>query len=552
MTPYIADYIELVRSGAVPVCVEQKKLVELVAAEFAAGKIFVDEEQLGRYLDNQKYFPYNLLEWETFCFALHNCTYTAPGVLRWPILLIVVGRGAGKNGYLAFEDFCLITPINGVEKYHIDMFANSEEQAKATFNDIYDILEGNERYFSRYFAWNKQEITNKRTKSRIKYHTKAPRTKDGGRPGKVDFDELHEYQNSELLDVVVSGLGKRPLPRRTYISTQGNVRDGPLDRYISRGLKVLDGTEPDNGWLYFICRLDSDEEIDRPEMWPKANPSLNDPTRQHLKQEILLEYEEYKQDPAGHTAFATKRMNRPRGNAEAEVTSWANILAANQPYPENPADFPPLAVFGIDYADTRDFVAAGVLWKIGEIWCWKAHSWICAKSPALARLQFPYMEAVERGEATLVQEPEIPPDAPADWIEQQAEHYQLRFGAIDHYRLALMRKTLAARGWNPDPKTGNLKLTYRPEIAEIAPILTSAFLNQKIRWGDSMTMRWYTNNACRKIDGNGNISFEKIEPVTRKTDGFMALCAAFVVAHKHLEIFERPPDLNDLPDVYIY
>lgn len=63
--------------------------------------------------------------------------------------------------------------------------------------------------------------------------------------GKVDFDELHAYVNSALLDVAVTGLGKRPMPRRTYISTQGNVRDGPLDRYMTAGLKVLEGTEPD-------------------------------------------------------------------------------------------------------------------------------------------------------------------------------------------------------------------------------------------------------------------------------------------------------------------
>ena len=552
MTTYIQGYIDLVRSGTVPMCREQLLLVDYVERIFATENLFVDEKQLERYMDQQKYFPYKLLEWETFCFALHNCVYKANGSLRWPILMIVVGRGAGKNGYLAFEDFCLITPINGIEKYNIDMFANSEDQARATFDDIYDILESNEKYFKKYFSWNKETITNKNTKSRIKYYTKAPDTKDGGRPGKVDFDELHAYKNSQLIDVAVTGLGKRPLPRRSYISTMGNVRDGPLDRYIAKGIKVLEGTEPDNGWLYFICRLDSDTEIHDPLAWAKANPSLNDPTRQELKEEILLEYEEYKQDPAGHSAFATKRMNRPQGNTETEVTSWENILAANQPYPETPKNTVHTAVFGIDYADTRDFVAAGILWKIGDIWCWKVHSWICKQSPAMSRIQFPYMEAVSRKEATIIDEPQIPPEAPVLWVREQAEEYDLRFGAIDHFRLALMRKALKDDGWNPDPKKGNIKLTYRPEVSEIAPILTSAFLTHKIRWGDSMTMRWYTNNACRKIDSNGNITFEKIEPKTRKTDGFMALVAAFIVAMKHEDLFEELPDLSMLPEVYIF
>ncbi len=76
---------------------------------------------LEKYLALQKYFPYRLLDWEVFVFALHNCVYRANGQLRWPILFIMVGRGAGKNGYLAFEDFALLTPVNGVKNYDIDV-----------------------------------------------------------------------------------------------------------------------------------------------------------------------------------------------------------------------------------------------------------------------------------------------------------------------------------------------------------------------------------------------------------------------------------------------
>ena len=96
--PAVQEYIDLVESGAVPVCREQKQLVAQVKRAFETEAIYLDADQLGRYLSNQKYFPYKLLEWEKFIFALHNCAYSAPGVLRWPILFVEVGRGAGKNG----------------------------------------------------------------------------------------------------------------------------------------------------------------------------------------------------------------------------------------------------------------------------------------------------------------------------------------------------------------------------------------------------------------------------------------------------------------------
>ena len=67
-----------------------------------------------------------------------------------------------------------------------------------------------------------------------------------------------------------------------------------------------------------------------------------------------------------------------------------------------------------------------------------------------------------------------------------------------------------------------------------------------------MLMRWYTNNAKRIIDGRGNISYGKIEPKTRKTDGFMALVAAFIVAEiKRDELTYYNMD-GDMPDVVVY
>lgn len=552
MNKYIQAYLDVVRSGATEVCQEQCQLCDLIEHTFAVEDLRVDEDQLERYMGLQRYFPYKLLPWETFLFALHNCVYDADGDLRWPCLFVMVGRGAGKNGYLAFEDFALLTPINGVKEYNIDIFATSEDQARATFDDIYGILEDNKEYFRKYYDWTKEEITNRKTKSRLKYHTSAPKTKDGGRPGKVDFDEYHAYENSKLEDVAVTGLGKKAHPRRTYITTQGDVRGGSLDKKLETAAKVLSGEKPDNGWLYFICRLDSDAEVMDPSKWGKANPSLYDPNRRALLKEIQLEFDEYREDPAGHGAFATKRMNRPRGDKEAEVTSWENILAASRPLPDKSLLMGRPAVFGIDYASTQDFVAAGILVIVDDVHCWITHTWVCAQSSSLSRIRFPLAEAEARGELTMVDLPEIPPEMPVEWVEQQKAEYHLIMGGIDHFRYTLLAKTFRAYGYDTDRKKGNLKLTYSPEQSMVAPVITSAFLNQKICWGDSMIMRWYTNNAIRIIDKKGNISFGKIEPKSRKTDGFMAMVAAFIVAEiKRDELTYYNLDTS-LPEVYVY
>ncbi len=547
----IKAYIDYVRSGERPMCVWQLQLVNLVERAFLTEDIRLDENQAARYLGLQKHFPYRLLLWEEFCFLLHNCVYKADGQLRWPRMAIVVGRGAGKNGYLAFEDFALLTPVNGIRNYDIDIFATSEAQARVTFDDIWDILEGNKDYFSRYFTWTKEEIKNNATNSRLTYNTSSAKTKDGARPGKVDFDEFHAYENSRLVDVAVTGLGKKKHPRRTIITTMGDVRGGPMDKLIERAEKVLAGELADGGWLYFVCRLDNDEEINDPDLWGKANPSLYDPNRPELLNEILEEYQEYREDPAGHAAFATKRMNRPKGDILAQVTSWENIQAASKPIPEESLLGCP-AVGAVDYASTQDFVSAGVLIPKDGMFYWLQHTWVCQQSSTLSYVKFPLREAELRGELTMVDAVEISPDIPVAWLEEQREKYNLILTGIDHFRFTLLTKAFGEHGFDPDRKKGNLKLTYTPEQSMVAPIIASAFINHKIVWGDCMIMRWFTNNATRMIDKKGNITFGKIEPKSRKTDGFMAMVMAFICYMLRQDVFESGSQDGGLPDVYIY
>lgn len=155
----IREYAERVRAAPVLVGREQIALIEWLEILDGKETIQVDEEQLARYFDLQQYFPFRLLPWEKFCFALHCCTYRPNGRPRFPILFILVGRGAGKNGYLSFENFALLTPVNGIPAYNIDDFATSEEQAKTSFEEVRtQVLEANEAKMRRKFDWTKESI----------------------------------------------------------------------------------------------------------------------------------------------------------------------------------------------------------------------------------------------------------------------------------------------------------------------------------------------------------------------------------------------------------
>lgn len=530
---YLDDYIKQVKSGQYRVCKEQIQLVNFVEKVFENEQVYVDSEQVEKYFALQKYFPYELFAWEKFCFILHNCTYSAPGVLRFPDLVCVVGRGAGKNGYLAFEDFSLLTPVNGIRNYDIDICATSEEQASTTFNDIYEILENNSTKMQRHFKWNKTEITNIKTNSTIRYRTSNSKTKDGGRPGKVDFDEKHAYENYKLIDVFTTGLGKKAMPRRTTITTMGDVRDGPLDNELAAGLEVLNGDAPDNGTLYFICRLDNEKEVYEQENWYKANPSLQ--YFPNLLREIQKEFEDWKRDKVNNSSFMTKRMNIPKGTEMHPVTAWENIKATNRPLPDLEGK---TCVFGLDYTKTTDFLGAGLLFMIDNEIVWKPMSWYCSQSADLSRIKFPYDK---QPDLQRVDGAEISPQIVAEWLKEQKKHYNIIAGALDNYRYTLLKSPLLECGFECDRKgLNNLKLVRPSDKMLVAPLIASDFANHKIVWGNSALMRWYTNNTSATEDKNGNISYGKIEPKSRKTDGFMA----FVAAYTQLDLLRQSQPIS--------
>lgn len=540
---YIQEYLDIIDNEVSPVCKEQKLLSKFIKKIFETENLIIDDEKVEKYFSYQKYFPFDLFPWEKFCFVLHNCVFKENGLPRFPDLFILVGRGSGKNAYLGYEDFCLITPTNGIKNYDIDISANSEDQAKTTFMDIYNILEDpkHTKKMKKHFYWNKEEIINLKTKSRIKFRTNNPKGKDGLRSGKVDFDEIHAYQNWENINVFTTGLGKKDHPRRTYITTNGDVREGPLDNLLEKAMLILNGEVEDNGFLPFICRLDDEDEVHNPENWAKANPSL--PYRPSLMEQMKKEYADYKINPYVNSAFMTKRMNIPKGSKDIEVTSWENILATNKEIPDLEGAS---CTIGIDYTKVNDMMTVGLLFLKGGIYYWITHSWFCINSRDKDRIKAPLEEWARQGLLTIVDDIEINPNLATEWIQEQLIKYNFLKLGIDNFRLGLISKNLKEIGIETTNKN-EVKIIRPSDIMKIVPVIDSLFNNNKIVWGDNPLMRWFTNNTKLTDKSLGNYVYDKIEPKSRKTDGFMAFVHAMIAAQDTLEdednseLFFMPP-----------
>ena len=530
--PELSEWMHMVEDGQIVACVEQHQVCALVRRVFAEEDLFFDRERCDRYLSYQRLFPFDLEPDEKFMLALMLCLYNASGVPCFKTLFLYVGRGYGKNGFITFLTFCMLSAANGINEYDVNVVATTEPQAKTSFDELYNLFDRKSSVFSSGFDWTKTEIKNKRTSSLFKFLTANAKSKDGGRQGALIFDEVHAYENNSIIGVLTGGLGKKPDARAFFITTDGDVREGPLDEYKELGEHVLSGREPHNRFLPMMFRLDNPDEIHDEAMWPKANPSVT--RRAELLQEYRDDYREWKRHPQKHPEVPTKRFNCPTARMDVAVTSRENLIAASRPMGD--LDGLP-CVLGIDYARTTDMVGACLLFHRGGEWQAVHHGWWCTASSDAGEVKAPLDEWAAMGLLTIVDDVDIAPSLPCEWARDwcAAHGCELRIAALDDYRLGLMKPALADVLGLDSKARGADQQVYRVRPSDqmrVEPILDSVFANHEIAWGDSPLMRWCTNNAKLVPAPNDNYKFGKIAPHSRKTDVFMALVAAFCAADR--------------------
>lgn len=208
--PQIKEYMLLVESGKLPACKEQHQLIRLVRKVFREENVYTDSQLLEKCLSLQKYYHFNLFPWEKFLLGLHLCTFQEDRMPRWADLFTLVRRGAGKDEYIGYQSFCLVSPYNPISHYNVDICANSELQAKTPFEDVHSVMESPQHFkkLQRFFYWNMEEIVGLKNKGVIKYRTNNPKGKDGFRSAEVVFNEVNQHEDYAEHQCVHDGPGQ--------------------------------------------------------------------------------------------------------------------------------------------------------------------------------------------------------------------------------------------------------------------------------------------------------------------------------------------------------
>lgn len=543
---YVKDYIKLYRQGKIKLNKERIQLIDYLE-RFILNRtdLYFDDKQIDQCIKYIEKWFFPLLPFQKFIIAFLFLKNKETGRLFYRKFLIMMGRGGGKNGLISAISSYLQSELHGVKGYGISIVANTEDQAKTSFEEVYNAIDENPT-LQKVFHYTKLRITDKKTKSFLRFRTSNPHSKDGGREGMVVFDEIHMYESAKTVRTMRGGLGKVPYPREMYIGTDGYVREGFLDNMKKQAREVLKGAVPNSNLFPFICKLDEAEEVDDLDMWEKANPMFSEPLTDYavnLLETVKEEYFELDIDPSGREEFMTKRMNFPEEDVESSVAPWEQIWQTG--YETHPDDeeqilrpVPELehrvAVGGLDYARITDFATVGLLFKVDGSYVWKTHSFVRQGFLDRVKMGAPIELWEEKGLLTIVDGEVIDISNIVDWFTKMREQYGFNTIVADMFRLDLVKKALEDEGFK-------LEFIRNPKAIHslLAPRVETLFANRQLIFGDNPLMRWFTNNILVKTKKDGNKEYLKKDELMRKTDGFQAFIHALFKADEIL------PDEND-------
>lgn len=534
--PEIDEYIQYCENNPHRISTEVQLLIKnIVKPILERDDLTFDRQMYDQclsYIERwyQKPFPF-----QRFLYAFHFI-YESDRLL-FSDYFYVEGRGNGKDGMIMPLLNFFQTPLHGIKNYHIDIVANSEDQAHNSFLVTYEMLEQNKSKFKPKFYWSKELIVNKATNSRMRFNTANAKTKDGKKIGCIWFNEYHGYETYDQVKVFTSALGKVPNARIIITSTDGDVRDGALDEMLNVSLPILNGEANSIRLFPYICRINDEKEGDNPELWAKANPSID--YLPILRQQIYDDYAKMKLLPSLRVEFFTKRMNYPMRDEKQSIATWEQILKSTyiDVHKKIPRPIPNLhekpCVVGIDYADLRDFATAGFLFEIdGEV-VWISKTWICTRSPFFKDIKFPFENIGQPGfsDFVMVNEPTIDPMLVVSWVADEMQKYYVKKIIMDSYRFRMIRSIFESFGISSEDRNnpnGLVRMIRNmPSVnAMVAPVIEYLFTLGLINAGNSALWRWSCNNTGVQIDGTGNKKYYKIEPKLRKNDPTMAFMVA--------------------------
>lgn len=576
------QYAEDIKSGKIPACVYIKQAVDRFYDDIKNGHnrgiVFDEDAAQARltafdFMNIKKKYEvpgprgttklqtrreaFILEPWQAWIKA-NKYGFYKDGFRRFSTTVTVVSRKNGKTT-LEAADVLVGLLFDGEMESEVYCVATKKDQAMILFNETRRII-SNSPLIKQYFPKNdgivKDRIYESSSESIFAALAYGPNTLDGLNPHTVKCDEVHEWDNSEVIDVMESGMGDRVNPSLDIISTAGFNKDKFLYQYLQSTKGILDGTvSKEAGDSIFLAwyTQDSEEEIKNPKMWIKSSPNLGVSVQQKY---LEAQVREMSFIPTKRVGVLTKNFNIFTDAAETWISpeQWNALYK----HPNTIAEKTIKTVWGgLDFASAADMYAISWFYEFTDGTYYLSHRFYAPEQTFgnrynTAENSQKYAEWEAAGHLHTTPGKVIDSTFVEDYILDtwQAFGEPKAFIGYDPYRgteiVARLNQVLGTEYIYDERAAKMVEKSILQPIKQTVVQLTDAtqkfeeIINSGTLTHDgNPVMAWHVANAITTYDNNGNVKPDRKNP-KKKIDGVYSSLDAI----KAFLIFTQTPDAN--------
>lgn len=542
---YMIEYFEKMKSGEIVVSKRlYKQYEQLVNDMYESEQFEFNIELANRPIEFiERFCRHSKGEWagknielelfqKAYINALFGFVDRDTGLRRFTESFFYIGRKNGKTTLLgAIALYMLIADgEGGSEVYSI---ATKKEQANILFDEAHNMVQQS-KFLSNHVRKRKSDLYFPHTFSKLMALGKNSNSLDGLNAHLVVIDELHSIQDRNMYEVMKQSQSARRQPLLIMITTAGTLRGTIFDDMYEYACNITDGNFKDDHFLPIIYELDDRDEWKDPNMWEKANPSLNSIKKvSDLKRKV----ERAKNSPNDLTGVLTKDFNI-RSTAEQ---SWLSFDDINNEETFNIEDFRNgYAIGGADLSITTDLSCATLLFMDPETEKRYVHQmyWLPRDNfyERVEEEKIPYDKWYEQGLLRLCNGNTIDYSDITDWFKEMLEDYGIT-------PLWIYYDNYSARYWVDEMEQHGFKMIRCHQGAKTLSLpmqnMGADLKAKRINYNNNPLLKWCLTNTSILTDRNGNIVPIKNQTAKRRIDGTASMLDAYVGLFEHYEEFIR-------------
>lgn len=492
--------------------------------KFDIQKAYRPIDYMERFLVPTKgdYDKMELLDWQHFVEAnLFGWVSKKTGLRRFREGIVFVGSGNGKSTLIT-GNATYGASKDGERGAEIYCIANAKEQARIIFDECKAQVDGSPM-LKKHFRSTRDGIYYDATNSKIQALASDPTTLDGKNVHLAIFDEVQDYRDYKFMSRLKKKIIKRRQPLIIYISTFGNVIDGPLmDLYVLGG-QILD----DNGAIspivadrmfVYIDEIDENDDPDDISCWGKANPSLG---KLIMLEDLIADWERCKLVPAERSDWINKQLNVFTLVDELSFLDVQTIQKNNREINMDKLKGQ-LCYGGFDLAETNDFCSACLEFPLpNNDFFVLEHSWVPRKKIKEDKEKLDWLTLEKDGVLTFVDKDYVEYELVLEWFKSMRELYRIDSTGYDPAKAFMLVNEMQSHGFVlNEVRQGELTLTNPLDN------LKERFIDGNIIHNNNKLFFWYLGNVKLTKRGPNATYLPTKQNKNRKIDGFAALLNA--------------------------